>query len=153
MANGGYLRYTKLSPNRRKVFKHIRRIHGKNLCVHGEDAKRILACSPNTQRDIKVWISPKIIRRIKIVFRFIHGLSQKTNSCYCPFKPMWTSLISKSAELTQWFLCVWNIPFAAGVCWRAAGGQLWGIGQSGWPHPAAWRLSRRGRARPSTPAP
>jgi hypothetical protein len=29
-------------------------IRGKNLCVHGEDAKRLLAYSPNTPRDIKV---------------------------------------------------------------------------------------------------
>ncbi len=44
-ANWGYLRYTKLSPNTRKVFKHIRRICGKNLFVHGEDEKRLLAYS------------------------------------------------------------------------------------------------------------
>jgi hypothetical protein len=43
MANWGYLRYRKLSPNTRKVFKHIRRICGKNLFVHGEDEKRLLA--------------------------------------------------------------------------------------------------------------
>jgi len=29
-------------------------IRGKNLCVHGEEAKRLLAYSPNTPRDIKV---------------------------------------------------------------------------------------------------
>jgi hypothetical protein len=58
MANWGYLRYTKSSPNMRKVFKRIRRIRGKNLCVLGEDAKRLLAYSPNTPRDIKVRISP-----------------------------------------------------------------------------------------------
>ncbi len=51
MANWGYLRYTKASPNTRKVFKRIRRIRGKNLCVHGEDAKRLLY-SPNTPKDI-----------------------------------------------------------------------------------------------------
>ena len=57
MANWGYLRYTKSSPNTGKVFKRIRRIRGKNLCVHGEDAKRLLAYSPNALRDIKVCIS------------------------------------------------------------------------------------------------
>jgi hypothetical protein len=45
MANWGHLRYTKLSPNTRKVFKHIRRICRKNLFVHGEDEKRFLAYS------------------------------------------------------------------------------------------------------------
>jgi hypothetical protein len=48
------LRYTKSSPYAQKVFKRIRRIRGKDLCVHGEDAERILAYSPNTPRDIKV---------------------------------------------------------------------------------------------------
>jgi hypothetical protein len=28
------------------IFKHIRRIHRKNLWIHGEDAKRLLAFSP-----------------------------------------------------------------------------------------------------------
>ncbi len=54
MANEGYLRYTKSSPYPRKVFKCIQRIRGKDLCIHGEDAKRLLAYSPNTPRDIKV---------------------------------------------------------------------------------------------------
>ncbi len=40
-------------------------IRGKNLCVHGEVAKRLLAYSPNTPRDIKVRISQKIKIRIK----------------------------------------------------------------------------------------
>ena len=52
MANWGYLRYTKSSPNTRKVFKRIQRMRGKNLCVHGEDAKT---------QDIKVSIYSLII--------------------------------------------------------------------------------------------
>jgi hypothetical protein len=48
MANWGYLLYTKSSLNTQKVFKRIRRIRGKNLCVHGEGAKRLLTYSPNT---------------------------------------------------------------------------------------------------------
>jgi hypothetical protein len=50
----GYVRNTKSSPYARKVFKRIRRMRGMDLCVHGEDAKRLLAYSPNTPRDIKV---------------------------------------------------------------------------------------------------
>jgi hypothetical protein len=61
MANWGYLRYTKLSPNMQKVFKRIQSIRGKNLCVHGEEAKRLLAYSPNTPKDMKVCISRLII--------------------------------------------------------------------------------------------
>ncbi len=58
MANWGYLRYRKSSPNTRKVFKRIRRIRGKNLCVHREDANRLLAYSPNTpKRHKSVYIS------------------------------------------------------------------------------------------------
>jgi hypothetical protein len=53
----GYLRYTKSSPNARKVSKRIRRIRRKNLCVRGEDAKRLLAYSPYMPGDIKVCIS------------------------------------------------------------------------------------------------
>jgi hypothetical protein len=45
-------------------------MHGKNLCVHGEDAKRLLAYSHTTPRDIKVRISQLIIIRIKIFFMF-----------------------------------------------------------------------------------
>ncbi len=60
----GYLRYTKSSPNARKVFKRIRRIRGKNVCVHGEDGKRLLAYSPYAPRDMKVCISPLIIIQI-----------------------------------------------------------------------------------------
>jgi hypothetical protein len=29
-------------------------MRGKDLCVNGEDAKRLLANSPNTPRDVKV---------------------------------------------------------------------------------------------------
>jgi hypothetical protein len=47
MANWGYLQYTKLSPNARKVFKHTQRIRGKNLCVQGQDAKRSVHISVN----------------------------------------------------------------------------------------------------------
>jgi hypothetical protein len=54
MAIWGYLQYTKSFLIAGKVFKHIPRIRGKNLCVHGEDAKRLLAYSPNTPRDIKL---------------------------------------------------------------------------------------------------
>ena len=68
MSNQGYLRYTKSSLNMQKVFKRIRRIRGKNLCVHGEDAKRILAYSPNTPKDIKVCISRLIIIQILKIF-------------------------------------------------------------------------------------
>ncbi len=35
-------------------FKRIRRMRRKDLCVHGEDAKRHLAYSPNMSRDTKV---------------------------------------------------------------------------------------------------
>ncbi len=70
MAIWGYLRYTKSSPNAWKVFKRIRRMRGKNLCAHGEDAKRLLAYSPYTPRDIKVCLSPLIIIQIKIYLRF-----------------------------------------------------------------------------------
>ncbi len=70
MSHQGYLRYTKLSPNARKVFKRIQRMHGKNLCIHGEDAKRLLAYSHTSPRDIKVRISQLIIIRIKKNFKF-----------------------------------------------------------------------------------
>ncbi len=73
MANWGYLRYTKSSPNTRKVFKRIRRILGKNLCVHGEDAKRLLTYSPNMPKDIKVSFSRLII--IRMLNSFILFLS------------------------------------------------------------------------------
>ncbi len=56
--------YTKSSPNPRKVFKRIRRIRRKNLCVHGEDAKRLLTYSPNTPKEIKVCLSRLIIIQI-----------------------------------------------------------------------------------------
>jgi hypothetical protein len=55
MAYWGYLRYTKSSLNTRKLFKRIRRMQGKNLCVHGEDAKILLAYFPNTPKDVKVY--------------------------------------------------------------------------------------------------
>jgi hypothetical protein len=54
MSNQGYLRYKKTSPYAWKVFKRIWRMRGKDLCVNGEDAKNILAYSPNTPRDVKV---------------------------------------------------------------------------------------------------
>ena len=92
MKNWGYLRYTKSSPNTRKVFKRIRRIRRKNLCVHGEDAKRLLTYSPNTPKDIKVYLSRLIIIRMLNSFKFflstLYGMDikQKTISRYCPFK-------------------------------------------------------------------
>ncbi len=58
-----------------KVFKRIRRIRGKNLCVHGKDAKRLLAYSPNTPKDIKVCISQLIIiRMLKFFWMFLSTL-------------------------------------------------------------------------------
>ncbi len=50
----GLFAVIKSSPYARKVFKRIRRMRGKYLCVNGEDAKRLLAYSPNTPRDVKV---------------------------------------------------------------------------------------------------
>jgi hypothetical protein len=73
MANWGYLLYTKSSPNTWKVFKRFRRIRGKNLCAHGEDAKRLLTYSPNTPKDRKVCLSRLII--IRMLNSFIFFLS------------------------------------------------------------------------------
>ena len=70
MANWGCLRYTKSSPNTRKEIKHIRRMREKNLCLHGEDTKILLAYSPNTPKDIKVCIYSLIIIRILKFFGF-----------------------------------------------------------------------------------
>ncbi len=70
MANWGYLRSTKSFLNALKVFKRILRMSGKNLCVHGEDAKILLTYSPNTPKDIKVCLSRLIIKRILNFFRF-----------------------------------------------------------------------------------
>ncbi len=70
MTNWSYLRYTKSSPNTWKVFKRIRRKRGRNLCVHGEDSKRLLAYSPNKPKDIKVCKSRLIIIQIFNFFGF-----------------------------------------------------------------------------------
>ncbi len=59
MTNSGLFAVHKIIksfPNTRKVVKHIWRIHGKNLSGHGENAKRLLAYSPYTPRDIKLRI-------------------------------------------------------------------------------------------------
>jgi hypothetical protein len=63
----------------------------KNLCVHGEDAKRLLAYSPNMPKDIKACIYSLIIIQILKNFGFflstLYGIDcQKTISRYCPFK-------------------------------------------------------------------
>jgi hypothetical protein len=44
------------SQNCLRIFKRIQRVRGKNLYEHGEDAKRLFAYSPNTPKDIKVFI-------------------------------------------------------------------------------------------------
>jgi hypothetical protein len=75
MANWGYLRSTKSSLNARKVLKRIRRMRGKNLCVHGEDTKILLTYSPNTPKNIKVCLSRLIIIRILNCFRFFLSTS------------------------------------------------------------------------------
>jgi hypothetical protein len=68
-------------------------MRGKNLCVHGEDAKRILAYSPNTPKDIKVCIYRLIIiQMLKILDSFYLNYMgwikpKKTISRYWPFKP------------------------------------------------------------------
>jgi hypothetical protein len=67
-------------------------MRGKNLCVHGEDAKRLLAYSPYTPRNKKsVYISVNNntnLNLFKILSNYIiwDRLSQKTISRYCPFK-------------------------------------------------------------------
>jgi hypothetical protein len=73
---------TKSSPNTRKVFKRIWRIRGKNLCVHGEDAKRLLAYSPYTPKDVKVCISRLIIIRIFNLFGFFLSTLQWVRKVY-----------------------------------------------------------------------
>jgi hypothetical protein len=65
MENWGYLRYTKSSPKTPKLFKRIRRVR-----VHGEDAKKLLAYSPNTPKDIYVCIFRLILMRILNFFIF-----------------------------------------------------------------------------------
>ncbi len=80
-----------LSPYAPKLSMRKRRKRGKNLCVHGEDAKRLLAYQENTPRDIKMFISQLIKIRIKKnLYSFFYtiwdGLSLKTISRYCPFK-------------------------------------------------------------------
>ncbi len=73
MAIGVICGNSKSSPNTQKVFKSIRRIRGKNLCLHGEDAKRLLTYSPYTPKDIEVYISRLII--IQMLNSFIFFLS------------------------------------------------------------------------------
>jgi hypothetical protein len=67
----------------RKVLKPIRRIHGKNLCVHGEKAKRPLAYSPNTSRDTKLSISQLIMVQHESLLRSLlsvrDGLDEAKN--------------------------------------------------------------------------
>ncbi len=50
MANLGYFG----TQNAESIFKGIPRIRRENLCVRGEEAKKILVYSPNMPRDIKV---------------------------------------------------------------------------------------------------
>ncbi len=70
IANWGYLRYKNSTLNTREVFKRIRRIRGKNIYVHGVDAKRLLTYSRNAQEDIKVCLSQLIIIQIINFLRF-----------------------------------------------------------------------------------
>ncbi len=42
-------------------FKRTHIIRRKNLCIHGEDEKRLLAYSPNTPRETKLSISRLIM--------------------------------------------------------------------------------------------
>jgi hypothetical protein len=100
------LRYTKSSLYERKVFKCIRRVRGKDLCVHGEDAKRLLAYYPNTPRDIQMCISRLIIIQILIFLKILSNytiwdrLSQKTISRYCTF-----NMVSRgSKEMSSLYL-------------------------------------------------
>jgi hypothetical protein len=65
MENLGLFAVHKTSPNTQNVFKHKGRIRGKNLCVHGEDAKRLLAKFPKTQN----WISRLVMVQHEI---FLH---------------------------------------------------------------------------------
>ncbi len=67
-----------------KVFNHI--FGEKNLCIHGEDAKRLLAYSPNTLRDTKMsmsWITmiQKEKNFISLLFYFLFkvGLTMPKN--------------------------------------------------------------------------
>ncbi len=113
MSSQGYLRYTKLSPNARNVFKRILRMPGKNLCVHGEDVKRLLVYSHTTPRDKKVRISQLIIIWIKkfyvlSIYTKWDGLSQKTISRYCPFKNQQEQ--NYRFNILDWFLATNNIP-------------------------------------------
>ncbi len=117
IANWGYLRDTKSSPNTRKVFKRIRRIRGKNLCVHGEDAKRLFTYSPKSPKDIKVYLSRLIIIRMLNSFIFFlyiiwDRLSQKTISRYCPF-----NYCTKEGEgIKRWSSYFWVLLHNSGFC-------------------------------------
>jgi hypothetical protein len=56
-------------------------MHGKNLCVHGEDAKRHKSANISVNNNTNL----KKIYVLSIYTRW-DGLSQKTISRYCPFK-------------------------------------------------------------------
>ncbi len=126
MANWGYVQYTKAYPNKRKVFKRIRRIRRKNLCVYGEEAKRLLTYSPNTPKDIKVCLSRLIIIQILIfyilsIYIIWDGLSQKTISRYCPFN---------YCDNDQWTMPIPGGFLHSSVCWTCRS-PSWLT--SGWP--------------------
>jgi hypothetical protein len=68
MANFRVVSVYKSSLNTQKIFKHIWRTRRKNLCIHGEDTKRLLECSPNTLTSTKLSISWLIIVQHEILF-------------------------------------------------------------------------------------
>jgi hypothetical protein len=113
MANWGYLRYIKWSPNTRKVFKRFWRVRGKNLCVHGEDAKRLLAYSPNTPKEIKVCISRLIIMRIKNILdsfqiHYMGWFKPKNHLTLLPFKGIW-NIYLWARDWTNLFSKYWMV--------------------------------------------
>ena len=58
-------------------------MRGKNLCVHGEDAKRILAYSPNTLRYF-----PRILHRCLNTFRVFSVYAERMKNTQREFFPI-----------------------------------------------------------------
>jgi hypothetical protein len=59
----GYLRFTKSSPNAQKVFKRIRRIHGKNLYGTQRPAAKFLV--PDWGETVKYGVGLSVISMIR----------------------------------------------------------------------------------------
>ncbi len=137
-------------------------MRGKDLCVHGEDAKRLLAYSPKRYKSVNISVNYNTNLKfffIRTYYTIWDGLSQKTVSRYCLFKmnlllntlsTNYKNYRGGGAPVSSW-TCCWTCAGSTGTS-VAGGSSMRGRGGRPSAQGPAWSPAGQLRSYPLHPA-